>query len=416
MPVDRPIIDFDHHTVEYQERAREMYRDLRDTCPVGWTEQHGGYWVFSGYEDVWQALRDHETFSSAKWQEPDGTWRGGDVIPDTPSPPLYPLDLDPPVWNDYRRVLNPWLAPAAVEARKDRLQAYATELFDRVIEQGQCDLILDFGNPMPAMSTLDLVGLELDDWHRWAEPHHAIQYAAPGSPAFMEAVEGMMWQRAQLAAAIVDRRARPRDDLVTAVAQADVMGEPMTPEDGAALILTVIGGGVDTTTALFANSLLYLHRNHDQRARLLEDVEQRLPVAVEEFLRVFPPVPAVARTVLKDASSGGARQCPRERVAISVLSANHDPQEFDEPEEIRLDRFPNRHVTFGIGIHRCVGSYAARTMVRLMLETVLQRIPDYRIDEDQMVRYGPSSAVDGWISVPVTFTPGPRIGSGITLP
>jgi cytochrome P450 len=408
MTADRSVVDFDHHTVDYQEHTREIYADLRQRCPVAWSERYGGYWVVSSYERVWEALRDHDTFSSGKWTAPDGTWRGGDVIPDTPSPPLLPLDTDPPEWNGLRRILNPWLAPKQVDDRQPLFDQYATELMDGVIEKGQFDLILDFANPMPAMATLNLVGIGLEEWHRWAEPHHAVQYAAMGTPEFDAAMSGLQWQRDQLAEMIESRRHSPRDDLLTAVARAEIEGRPLSADDGAALVLTVIGGGVDTTTSVVANVAMYLCRHKDRRSWLIDDIDGRLPNAIEEFLRVFPPVPAVARTVKKDASLGGQQMCPPERALLSVTAANHDASEFEAADEIQLDRSTNRHVTFGIGIHRCVGSNAARAMVRTMLTHLLRRMPDYEVDESRCVRYGPSSAVDGWISVPVTFTPGSR--------
>ena len=408
MTDDRSTIEFDHHTPDYHEHAREIYADLRARCPVGWSESYGGFWVMSSYDAVWSALRDHETFSSGKWTEADGTWRGGDVIPDTPSPPLLPLDTDPPLWNGLRRILNPWLGPAQVEARQELFDSYAERLLDDVIEKGSFDLVLDFANPMPAMATLNLVGIDLDEWQRWAEPHHAIQYAPFGTPEFDAAMAGLGWQRERLAELIDDRRRSPRNDLLSAVAQAEIDGSPLSLEDGAALVLTVIGGGVDTTTSVVANSVIYLGRQLEKRAWLAEDLDARLPGAIEELLRTFPPVLAVARTVRRDANIGSEHVCPGERALLSVVSANHDPAEFDRPEQTVLDRAANRHVTFGIGIHRCVGSNAARAMVKTMLTHVLRRIPDYVVDEARAVRYGPSSAVDGWISLPVQFSPGSR--------
>ncbi len=405
---DRPLLDFDHTTTEYQQHAREIYGDLRARCPVGWSENHGGYWVLSSYDAVWNALRDHETFSSARYKDEQGAWHGGLAIPDLQTATLLPLHLDPPQWADYRRILNPWLSPTRVEEARDRLAAHATDLLDAVVETGHCDLIPVLGNPLPAIATLELIGIEVDDWDRWAQPHHAIQYSPRGSAAFEQAMLDLTWQREQLVDALAARRADPRDDMLSAVATARVGDDLITLDDAAALLSTVISGGVSSSTALFANSVLHLHRHPDQRRWLLDDLDGRLPAALEEFLRVYPPVPVVARTIAKDGAMGGFHQRPRERVAISVLSANHDDSEFDDPDEIRLDRFPNRHATFGIGIHRCVGSYVARTIVRLMLEQVLRRTPDFAVDESAMVRFGPSSTIDGWISLPVTFTPSRR--------
>jgi cytochrome P450 len=406
------LTEFDHHTVEFQESSRETFRELRERCPVARTERWGGYWVLSKYEDIWNAFRDHQTFSSAKTQDEQGQWHGGDVIPDTPMPPFFPLDLDPPDHGQFRQILNPFLSPAAVERRAPVIEARVASLIDEFIERGECEVITEFANPAPAIATVDLIGLEIDDWQRWAAPHHAIQHVDHGSPEYQAAIADLMWQRDQLADAIRDRLESPRDDMLTFVANSKVYGRAITPDEGAALLWTVVGGGVDTSTAFVANALLHLARHQDQRAWLLDDLDARLPAAVEELLRYYPPVRSVARTVLREVELRGQKLCPYDRVLLPVLSANLDAEQFDRADEVVLDRETNRHATFGIGVHRCVGSSAARFIVRTMLSEVLRRLPGYEVDEGSSRRYGPMSPNDGWVSMPITFTPGERRSSG----
>jgi len=408
MTMSEALTQFDHHTVEFQENARETFRQLREQCPVARTEQWGGYWVLSKYDDIWNALRDHGTFSSAKYQDEAGQWRGGDVIPDTSMPPFYPLDLDPPDHGEFRQILNSFLSPAAVERRAPAIRARIAMLMDRLVERGECELITEFANPAPAIATVDLIGLELDEWQRWAAPHHAIQHVEHGSAAYQQAIADLMWQRDQLADAIRDRLDSPRDDMLTSVANATVYGRQITPDEGAALLWTVVGGGVDTSTAFVANALRHLARHPDQRSWLIEDLDARLPAAVEELLRYYPPVRTVARTVRRDAKVRDQQLCPFDRVLLPVLSANFDADQFDRSDEVVLDRPVNRHATFGIGVHRCVGSSAARFIVRAMLAEVLRRIPDYDVDDAKSRRYGPMSPNDGWVTMPISFTPGLR--------
>jgi cytochrome P450 len=253
-----------------------------------------------------------------------------------------------------------------------------------------------------------MVGIPLDGWQRWADAHHAVQYAEPGSAEYSRAVEDFGWQFEQLTVAIVERRANPRDDMLTSLAQAESGGAPLDPAIGAGVLMTVIGGGVDTTTSLFANALIHLSRHPEHRAWLLEDLNGRVPVAVEEFLRIYPPVRAVARLIKREVDFAGEHMCPGEPVLVPVLSANFDPAQFEEAEQVHLDREVNRHVSFGLGIHRCVGSSVARTVIHIMLEHVLRRMPDVSVDESSGRRYGPMSAVDGWISLPARFTPAAR--------
>ena len=410
-PVDAAT-DFDHHTVDFQENARATFKELREKCPVARTERWGGYWVLTKYDDIWKALRDHEAFSSAKYQDADGQWHGGDVIPDATMPPFFPLDLDPPDHGEFRQILNPFLSPASVERRAPAIRRRISSLVDEFIERGHCELITEFANPAPAIATVDLIGLAVDDWQRWAAPHHAIQHVEHGTPEHEAAVADLVWQREQLADAIRERLESPRDDMLTLVANAEVYGRRITPDEGAALLWTVVGGGVDTSTAFVANALLHLSTHTDQRAWLLEDLEARLPDAVEELLRYYPPVRAVARTVVQETEVGGQTLCPRDRVMLPVLSANFDAGQFDRPDEVILDRDANRHATFGIGVHRCVGSSAARLIVRSMIGEILARLPDFEIDEAASKRYGPMSPNDGWVEMPMRFTAGTRVHAG----
>jgi cytochrome P450 len=402
------VSNFDHHTVEYQIHGREMFNTLRESCPVVHSDNWGGYYVMTKYQDIWQALRDHGTFSSAKYQDESGGWHGGDVIPDGSMPPFYPLDLDPPLHQSYRQILNPFLSPAAVTQRSERILGYISTLIDGFIERGECELITEFANPAPAIATVELLGLEVTEWRRWSEPHHAIQFAEHGTPEHEHAIADLVWQRDQLAEAIRDRLENPRDDMITHVANAEIDGRQITPDEGAALLWTVVGGGVDTSTAFVTNALAHLSQHPEQRAWLVDDLDSRLPTAIEELLRYYPPVRAVARTVRQEVEVSGARLCPADRVLLPVLAANIDPEQFDRPNEVILDRESNRHATFGIGIHRCVGSSVARFIVTNMIREVLTRMPDYQCDVENAVRYRPSSPNDGWVSMPATFTPGPR--------
>jgi len=409
MEANELVSSFDHHTVEYQVDGREMFNTLRGSCPVAHSDKWGGFYVMTKYDDIWAAMRDHGTFSSAKSQDESGTWHGGDVIPDVGMPPFYPLDLDPPLHQSFRQILNPFLSPASVEQRSERILGYISTLIDAFIERGDCEFVTEFANPAPAISTVEMLGLEVTEWRRWAEPHHSIQFAEHGTAEHEQAIADLVWQRDQLAAAIRERLETPRDDMITHVANARIDGRPIEPEEGAALLWTVVGGGVDTSTAFVTNALAHLSEHPEQRAWLLEDLDARLPAAIEELLRYYPPVRAVARTVRQEVEVGGQRLCPADRVLLPVLAANFDPEQFDRPGEVILDREPNRHATFGIGVHRCVGSSVARFTVTNMIREVLTRMPDYRFDLEKAVRYRPSSPNDGWVSMPATFTPGPKL-------
>lgn len=409
----RPTVDFDHHSAEHVRHWVEQFRVLRAECPVAWTEKHGGYWVVAGYEHLAQVARDHETFSSGRYRGPDGELCGGLSIPPGPLH-LIPDELDPPEWTVYRRLLSPYFTPRAVEDLQPRLLAFTTEMLDRVIETGRFDIVLDLANPVTALITLEILGLPFEEWQRWAKPFHEGSYIFAGAPGYDEVIDGFRWVFDRLATHVAQQRRGPRTGLLGELVDARVDGRPLDDSRIIEIAMQILGGGVDTTTGLIANTLVHLHRDRSARRRLIEEPELRR-LAGEEFVRYFAPVHATARNVTKEVVLGGQRLCPGQRVLISYGSANRDGDVFAEPDSVVLDRLPNRHVGFGIGIHRCLGSNLARTTFQVVLGQVLERIPDYEVLEEQATQYDSIGTINGWVTIPATFTPGPKIGSGLSL-
>jgi cytochrome P450 len=177
------------------------------------------------------------------------------------------------------------------------------------------------------------------------------------------------------------------------------------------LTFNVMTGGVDTTTALTSNTLVYLSNHPEMKERILAS-PQALSVAREEFVRYFSPVHGFARNATETVDFRGQSLAEGDRVYIAYSAANRDPEIFDDPDTLKLDRFPNRHIGFGAGKHRCVGSFQARMMFEAMIREVLTRMPDYRI-----VPGGESfpsvGTINGWISIPAMFTPGRKVGATI---
>jgi cytochrome P450 len=206
------------------------------------------------------------------------------------------------------------------------------------------------------------------------------------------------------------RREEPRDDLASYFTQLEIDGELMGIDEVVGNLQLIVAGGSDTTTTLMAQSLLLLHRNHDARAWLQEDYS-RLKLACEEFLRYVTPVQGLARTVKTPSVVGGKELRLYDRLWMAWASANRDPQAFEDPDELRLDRWPNRHMSFGVGPHRCIGSNIARVTFAVVIEQVLTRMGDYVVDESRTERYPSIGVINGLIRLPVTFTPGPRLGN-----
>ncbi len=307
--------------------------------------------------------------------------------------------------------LTPTFSPPAIERLIPHVSEFTSQCIDRVIETGEIDFVVDIANPVPAMMTMILLGLPLEDWQGYADPMHKLICTRPGTPEFERAVVGQEWMFDAMARAVAERRTKPNGDALSQIVEAEVDGRRLNDEEIVKLIFTVISGGVDTTTALLSNAVEFLDRNPEVRQQLIDDPEL-LPLATEEFLRFVTPVQAFSRTVAQEVDIEQQRLCPGDRVLMSFASANRDETEFPDPDSFVIDRSPNRHIAFGMGKHRCIGSSLARQEFQLMLQGILERMPDYRIDRSRTERYPSKGLVNGWIHLPATFTPGARAGSG----
>jgi cytochrome P450 len=399
--------DYDMHSAEYAANWRGIHDRLRVACPVAHSNQHGGFWVLSGLEEVSEVARDDIRFSSRNdLGDPPGF--EGIAIPHSPVR-TTPIELDPPEFLGFRRLLNPYFSPAAVRQWEPTFDAITAACLDQVIESGSIDFVKGLGSPVPAMFTMELLGLPLIQWKRFAQPFHDI-VASMGDPAWFAEVSGSLLELvSELVSVVNQKRSVPEDDLISALATATPDGA-LIPEDGVVeMTFLLIAGGVDTTGSLIASALNWLGQHPDERARLAAEPELIGP-ATEEFLRYFTPTQGNARTVTTETTVAGVHLNAMDRLWISWAAANHDPSVFPEPDKIILDRFPNRHSAFGLGIHRCLGSHFARSLFASMLRAVLDRIPDYVIDVGGTRPYQSIGQVNGWEAMPATFVRGSRVG------
>ena len=404
-------IEFDHESADYAAGWAEQYRTIRESaCPIAWSDAHGGYFVPSRYRDIVAIAQDSQTFSSAKaFDAATGTVTGGVLIPALPFPAAYPIETDRPLWDAYRGLINRRFAPKAAEARRAFAQRYTSLLIDQVVETGKIDFVADLTGPLPAIVTMDLMGLPLADWRDFAEPLHEIVYTPKESAEFAEVAARFQSMFDRCLRELQSYRERPlEDNLLSLFAHETFEGRRLTDDEVLGYCNNILAGGVDTTTALTTNALVYLERNPGERQRLIDE-PGLLPTAREEFVRFFAPQHAVARNCTRDTEVGGTPIAAGDRIYMPWGAGNRDPDVFDDPDRIDMSRFPNRHIGFGAGAHRCVGSFIARVMFEEMMKQVLARLPDYRIDLDQARRYRSIGTINGWMNMPATFTPGPRI-------
>src|SRR5690606_18820270 len=287
-----------------------------------------------------------------------------------------------------------------------RIELWTTWFIDEIIESGQADLAQVIG--VPSIVTIDWLGLPVQDWHRYSSAHHATLAEEIGSPAYQRAVQvDLPWCSRQMREVIAARAEEPRDDVISYLVQQEVDGRAIMQEEVFSIVALLIAGGVGTAAWLVSQTLVWLYEHPDVRRELIAD-PSLLPRALEEFLRYFSPTQALARTVLKETEFHGCPFRVGDRALLAWASANRDEEAFENPDEIDIHRWPNRHLAFGVGIHRCAGSHLGKRMALTMLGQVLERMPDYVVDLDALVRYPRQGVNKGWQRIPATFTPGER--------
>ena len=367
----RPEIDFDHYDPAQAADPFPLYEQLRAECPVGWSRAHDGFWVVSRYDDISEICHRPDLFSSRYVTVPQDLGMGDVQIP--------PLNFDPPEHSRIKKLLASAFVPVRVAALEVATRSAVTGLIESFVGSGRCDASQDFARLVPVgviCSLLDLPSQDQDRFISWAYALLEIT----GSPEGMAmAMEMLMYLNS-----LVERReAEPGDDLVSYLVNAVVEGERLEPGEIVLSTVELIVAGIDTTWDTLAASLWYLAR-HPEDQKLLRSEPERLPVAVEEFLRVFAPV-AIGRVVTADTEFRGQQFRQGEMVLIPFPSANRDAGEFPEPDRVVLDRQPNRHFGFGAGIHRCVGANLARMELSVALREFLRLVPPFQLDDETAV-------------------------------
>jgi cytochrome P450 len=402
---------FDRHAPDYRYRFEEITRELHQRCPVAWSDTYGGHWVASGHQEVFDIARRADVLSNDKDVTGEGRGYQGISIPavDTEFRGGF-LEMDPPGQRHYRQALNPYLSPAAVARWTPFVDELVRASLDEKIESGSIDFVDDLANIVPAVLTLAMMGLPLADWPVYCEPAHAGVYTPPDSPDMPRVRQQSIQMGMRLYQAIPQIREHPRPGLIDALIHAKINGETPGDADIAGVLGLLIGGGFDTTTALTAHTLEYLSEHPAERERLSRERDTLLDSATEEFLRFYTPAPGDGRTISADCQIAGTSFKEGERLWISWAMANRDPKVFPDPDQIDLERKGNRHTSFGLGIHRCIGSNMARMTFKRMLVAVLDRMPGYACDPAGAVHYPTIGVIQGMQHLPATFTPGPRLG------
>lgn len=371
-----------------------VYREIRK-CPVtkGTGIAGGSGAVISGYEEAMWALRHPEFFTTESDQL------------DLGEQPLLPLQVDPPIHTKYRRLLNPEFVPREIGKLEPEIRSLVRSLIDEFAPRGSCNLHEELATPMPSGIFLALLGLPMDDlpmFLRWRDD----TIRPDVEPDDVEGAERIRKQTAldvneYFKEAIARRRTDPDDALLARLVHATIDGERLTERELLGIAHLLLLGGLDTVTATLDCMVYYLARHPDRRDAIVANPDL-IPGAIEELLRRETPVVLVPRTVKVDVEVGGIEFEAGDSAIIVLGAANHDTVEFAD-EEVDFERDPNRHVAFGAGNHLCLGAHLARLELRVALEELHARIPDYRIPEGSEIHF--SAAIRQADQLPLEFTP-----------
>lgn len=382
--------DFNDHDLLY-----EVYSVMRRRSPIAHTETPffptDGAWVALGYDECYRIAQDWQHFSSNP--TPQGAQQaGGDLV----------ITLDPPRQQKFRKVLNPYFSPARMKALAPQIRAETDLLIDEFIEQGAGDLARVAWQQPGIVFFKYLLGMPVGDVPLCIE---LVDTALNGGTESdrMTAWGGLYQHLHDAVSARVT--GPPADDMIDVLLHAEIDGEPLPFNDIVANAILLVQAGLETTASAMSFAFHYLATHPGERDRLISEPEI-LPRAVEEFIRFAGSIHGLPRTVAQDVELGGRTVCPGESVLLNYAAANRDAAQFPDPDRCVLDRPANRHLGFGVGVHRCLGSNLARLEFAVGLEQVLARMPDVALDPGSTAVFHGNSVTRGYRRIPVLFTPG----------
>lgn len=399
---------FSLHDKDSQLYRHEIYAEMRESCPVAHSTEHGGFYALSRYRDVYEAAHKHDLFSSFPV-----------TIPPFGNPtPMIPIETDPPMHRKYRTLVGARFSPKAVEELEPEMRRMVTALIDQVEGSAEADLAKAFAVPLPLRTILELfLGVPVKDWDmlkgeflHMLEPDPEAGDEENQERAMQAGLNCSMY----FAQMLEDRRANGYgDDLISDLDQAELDGQRLSDDELYGFCLVLVPAGFDTTASVLSRLLLLFAEQPDVRDRLEAIVADpdRLDLAIEELVRFMPPQPGVARNVVEPCTFAGTELDKGDRLLLLWPSANRDPEEFPNPDEIVLDRQPNRHLGFGSGIHRCLGAHLARLELKVFLQEFLRRVPRYQVAPGKKAVWHTGNTW-GVRTVPVVFESWDTVAAG----
>jgi cytochrome P450 len=370
---------------EYRRDPHPTWRALREEEPVYWSRIFRT-WILTRYEDCFHVLRD-KNFTTDRSDVPLMKFVQRLSRKDPEFRALIDRNLlttDGAVHKRLRGLVSRAFTPRRIEALRPRIQGLVDELLDRASEQDEIELIRDFAHPLPLVAIAELLGVPVRDRELFASwSRQLVQLLDPlqGSGGARPLRRANHELFAYFRPLLAERRAEPRDDLLSAMLAAEEGGESLSELDLLALCSLLLVAGHETTSNLIGNAVVALLRNPGERKRLADD-PQLVAGAVDEFLRYDGPIVLTDRAVIEDCEIGGRRVRAGQMVVVGLSAANRDPERFPDPDRLDVGRRDNPHLAFGQGNHYCLGAQLARLEAELAIGTLLRRFPEFAGDPE----------------------------------
>ncbi len=382
-PVADWATDFDHTDPRWVADPFPIWDELRARCPVAHSERYGGTWMPVRHEDVAAVAYDTEHFTSRSVVVSEMR-PGPDDLP-APIGLSPPITSDPPFHTLARRLLLPAFSPKRIAALEPFTRALCVELLDAMAGPTTVDAAVDYAQHIPLRVIVRMLGFPQEDadlFRRFIRMVlEDVDQSAEERQALVE--EGEL--DAYMDARIAEHLADPQDDLTTYLLDAELDGQKLEPAHVRGTMVLLMIAGIDTTWSAIGAALWHLAQHPADRRRLVAEPDL-MDTAVEEFLRAYAPV-TMARLVAQDFDFRGHALKEGDWLLLPFPAANRDPEFFDDPDTVRIDRTDNRHAAFGLGIHRCIGSNLARMELRVAIEEWMKRYPDFELADPPAVSW-----------------------------
>ncbi|MBI3213820.1 MAG: cytochrome P450 [Mycobacterium sp.] len=394
------VVDFDVYDPALAtpvDVMQDKVAELAAIGPVVYSPAYGGHWIVTHYKEIQQVLTDPQTFSS---------YPNNLVTSDIGK--FIPLELDPPEHSSYRQALQPLFSPQRMKKLSDDIRRVVNELIDEFAAEGEVEYVSAFAHELPARVFLALMDWPLSDAPIFTEATNTILFGKPGGTEEESNQARMMagFQMFGYFQNIVEtRRANPGTDITSTLIHTEVKlpdgTRLLTDEELNRMFFLLLIGGLHTVQGSLCWAIVNLVNNPEQRAAIVADPEL-IPKAVEEILRMEAAI-IPGRRATREVELGGVTIAEGDQLIVMLCGANRDAAEFTDPTEFDIERYPNRHLSFGAGVHRCLGSHLGRVELVIALEEIHRRIPDYQLVESDPPVFH-SSQVRGCARLPIRFT------------